>query len=61
MGGDNYRLVNMNVSTNQHGPVMRQAAVISVGAESHAPPVIKTGTQRIQVNVVGTIEVQLKQ
>lgn len=53
-----YRLVNMSVNTGGAPirPLRMQAAAVSMEA---AAPTLETGKQNIQVNVTGTIELQL--
>jgi len=58
---EKYRLVDMNISTNHPRPNLIQARTMMAShAESAASPAIQAGKQRIQVNINGTIEVQLK-
>ncbi|TNF97967.1 MAG: DUF541 domain-containing protein [Gammaproteobacteria bacterium] len=59
LGKRNYRLVNMNVSSNSpHQPpvVMRAMAM----ENKSIAPQIQAGTQRIQININGTIEIQIE-
>jgi len=61
LGRANYRLVRMNVNTigepvrpmrSRSAPMMAEAAV--------APPALEAGQQKIQVNIQGTIELQVE-
>ena len=60
MGSGNYRLVDMNLSTSHQRPMLHRAMVMSADAEASAAPPIQAGTQRVEINVNGTIEIQLK-
>jgi predicted secreted protein len=58
---EQYRLVDMNISTSQARPNLMHARVMaSHESAADSPPAIQAGKQLIQVNVSGKIEVQLK-
>jgi len=54
-----YRLVDLNISTNQQRPHFAQARSMAMMADSVSAPPIQAGKQRIQVTINGKIEVQL--
>lgn len=59
-GRGNFRLVDVTVGASGYAP--RQAyrgAVMSMRAEAAAPPSIEPGSQTVQVNVNGTIELKV--
>jgi predicted secreted protein len=60
MGSRDYRLVNMNVSTSQQGPIIHRTMAMMERADANVAPPIKAGTQNIQVTIQGSIELQLK-
>ncbi|NQY27041.1 MAG: SIMPL domain-containing protein [Piscirickettsiaceae bacterium] len=53
----NYRLVHVNIDRNQTGPSYRmERTMMMADVASSAPPALSAGTNKIQVNVNGTIE-----
>ena len=60
MGRKKYRLVNMSVTTGQHGQPVRQHMVMNARAEAAVAPPIKVGTQKIQVGINGSVEIQIE-
>ncbi|MCW8964607.1 MAG: SIMPL domain-containing protein [Gammaproteobacteria bacterium] len=57
---EKYRVVDMNISTSHPRPNVMQARAMASLAEAAPAPDIQAGKQHIQVNINGTIEVQLK-
>lgn len=58
MRSEKYRLVEMHVNTDDHGYV-QSGAMMSKRADMEVAPPIQAGTQRVQVNISGTIELQI--
>ena len=53
----NYRLVHINIDRNQASPSHRMERTMMVAdMASSAPPVLSAGTNKVQVNINGTIE-----
>lgn len=61
LGRTKYRLVEMNVNTTG-GPIrpMRMRGAPMMAEAAVAPPAIEAGQQKIQVNIQGTIELQVE-
>jgi len=57
---EKYRLVDMNISTSHPRPHIMQARAMTSHEDAAAAPAIQAGKQRIQVNINGKIEIQLK-
>lgn len=58
---EQYRLVDMNISTTHPGPRMLRARTMASHEDAAgSPPAIQAGKQLIQVNINGKIELQLK-
>lgn len=58
-----YRVVNMSVNTTGYNPMpyqLRSAPMLEGRAKISAAPAMEAGTQQIQVNVTGTIELDAK-
>lgn len=61
MHREKYRLVEMHVNTgNRPTPIRFQSRTMMAEAAADVAPPIQAGTQRVQVNISGIIEVQLK-
>ena len=55
-----YRIVDMNVSTQNHIPRPMATRALSSMAEAAVAPAIQAGKQKVEVTVSATIELQLK-
>ncbi len=56
-GKSNYRLVHINIDKNQAQPSYRMERTMMMSdVASSAPPALSAGTNKVQVNVNGTIE-----
>jgi predicted secreted protein len=57
MGQKDYRLVQMNINTSHPSPRPQQLRAMAMSAEMSAPA-MEAGTQRIEVQINGTIELK---
>jgi predicted secreted protein len=60
LGRETYRIVDMNVSTQNHIPRPMATRAMSSMAEAAVAPAIQAGKQKVEVTVNGTVELQLK-
>jgi len=62
LGRPDYRIVNMDVSTDHAAPgPVRMRSVAAMAESSVAPPTLEGGVQQVTVRVSGTIELALPQ
>ncbi|MCP3663506.1 MAG: SIMPL domain-containing protein [Gammaproteobacteria bacterium] len=61
MGGSGYHLVAMNINTSGNQPRIRAMAMAdeSRALKSATPPTLEAGTQRVEVRIDGTIELNM--
>jgi uncharacterized protein YggE len=53
----NYRIVNIQVSTGQSGPVMYRESMVSMAKTQDAmAPAVEAGTSKVIVTVSGSIQ-----
>ncbi len=60
MGGEQYKLVDVNVGEDGYAPVMRHRAPkmeMAMMSDASAPPAVESGESKITVNVSGTIQI----
>ena len=58
MGSGGYRLVQMNINTSGRVPSPRYMRSAAMEMKSDSSPTLEAGTQRVEVSINGTIELQ---